>query len=172
MHLHNLQPQIRGPEPPITVPPKTHEILLSEPTPSTLPEIPEGLPQQPPVELVCQSSPIGGSPIRSNDQPNDMHVLIVDDNDINLRVCYLTANSITQNLPFLFCISVASINSLCLTYNQILATLMRKRGCSYDTASNGLIALELVESSSRRYDLILMGSSTTLLNTPPSSRKY
>lgn len=40
---------------------------------------------------------------------------------------------------------------------QILATFMRKIGCSYDTASNGLIALELVENSSRRYDLILMG---------------
>ncbi|KAI2680652.1 hypothetical protein DTO027I6_3834 [Penicillium roqueforti] len=138
VHLHNLQPQIRGPEPPITVPPKTHEILLSEPTPSTLPEIPEGLPQQPPVELVCQSSPIGGSPIRSNDQPNDMHVLIVDDNDINLR---------------------------------ILATLMRKLGCSYDTASNGLIALELVESSSRRYDLILMDLSMPIMDGLVSTSK-
>lgn len=40
---------------------------------------------------------------------------------------------------------------------QILATFMRKLGYSYDTASNGLIALEHVENSSRRYDLILMG---------------
>lgn len=51
---------------------------------------------------------------------------------------------------------------------QILATFMRKLGCSYDTASNGLIALEQVEKSSRRYDLILMGGSTSLLNTPYS----
>lgn len=40
---------------------------------------------------------------------------------------------------------------------QILATFMRKLGCTYDMASNGLIALEQVESASRRYDYILMG---------------
>lgn len=49
---------------------------------------------------------------------------------------------------------------------QILATFMRKLGCSYDTASNGLTALEQVENSSRRYDLILMGWSPSFLNAP------
>lgn len=34
---------------------------------------------------------------------------------------------------------------------------MRKLGHAYDTAVNGLIALEKVQSSIQRYDLILMG---------------
>lgn len=40
---------------------------------------------------------------------------------------------------------------------------MRKLGYSYDTASNGLIALEKVESSRRRFDLILMGELSFFL---------
>lgn len=38
-----------------------------------------------------------------------------------------------------------------------MATFMRKIGCSYDTASNGLIALEKYTSSSRKFDFVLMG---------------
>jgi hypothetical protein len=40
---------------------------------------------------------------------------------------------------------------------QILATFMRKISCSFDTASNGLIALERYKSSLYHYDFILMG---------------
>jgi hypothetical protein len=43
---------------------------------------------------------------------------------------------------------------------------MRKLGYSYDTASNGLIALEKVESATRRYDLILMGKFSFLPAQP------
>jgi response regulator RpfG family c-di-GMP phosphodiesterase len=63
-------------------------------------------------------------PIRPSHEPQDIHVLVVDDNDINLK---------------------------------ILATFMRKIGCSYDTASNGLIALEKYKVSQRRFDFVLMG---------------
>lgn len=63
-------------------------------------------------------------PIRPSQEPQDIHVLVVDDNDINLR---------------------------------ILTTFMRKIGCSYDTASNGLIALEKYKASQRRFDFVLMG---------------
>jgi response regulator RpfG family c-di-GMP phosphodiesterase len=63
-------------------------------------------------------------PIRPSHEPQDIHVLVVDDNDINLK---------------------------------ILATFMRKIGCSYDTASNGLIALEKYRVSQRRFDFVLMG---------------
>lgn len=43
---------------------------------------------------------------------------------------------------------------------QIMATFMRKIGCNYDTASNGLIALEKYMASERPYDYVLMGTST------------
>lgn len=40
-----------------------------------------------------------------------------------------------------------------------MATFMHKIGCTYDTASNGLIALEKYISSSitHQYDFVLMG---------------
>ncbi|RAK95364.1 hybrid sensor histidine kinase/response regulator [Aspergillus ibericus CBS 121593] len=63
--------------------------------------------------------------------PKDIHVLIVDDNDINLK---------------------------------ILATFIRKIGCSYDTASNGLLALNTYKASSRRHDLILMDISMPVMD--------
>ncbi|KAJ5496706.1 hypothetical protein N7463_008693 [Penicillium fimorum] len=135
MDLHN---QIAIIEAPVAVPPTSHAILPSEPTTPTLPEISKDPSQQPLVELVCPSPPVRGSLILSNGQMNDMHVLIVDDNDINLK---------------------------------ILATFMRKLGCSYDTASNGLIALEQVESSSRRYDLILMDLSMPVMDGLVSTSK-
>jgi PleD family two-component response regulator len=58
----------------------------------------------------------------------DLHVLIVDDNDINLK---------------------------------ILATFMRRIGCSYETASNGLVALEKYRQSERQFNYILMGRSSS-----------
>lgn len=71
-------------------------------------------------------APSHALPIRPSHEPQDIHVLVVDDNDINLK---------------------------------ILATFMRKIGCSYDTASNGLIALEKYKASERRFDFVLMGQS-------------
>ncbi|KAJ5817644.1 hypothetical protein N7447_007652 [Penicillium robsamsonii] len=138
MDLQNSQAQIGVLEAPVEAPPTSHEILPPEPTTPTLPEISKDASQQPPVELVCPSPPVRGSPILSNGQMNDMHVLIVDDNDINLK---------------------------------ILATFMRKLGCSYDTASNGLIALEQVESTSRAYDLILMDLSMPVMDGLVSTSK-
>ena len=55
--------------------------------------------------------------MKSNSQMNDMHVLLVDDNDINLQVCYLTAKLDYAKFALAFCISVPSICSLCLTRN-------------------------------------------------------
>ncbi|CAI7584751.1 unnamed protein product [Penicillium glandicola] len=138
INLHKLQAQTSGLEPPLAVPPTSHEILPSRPTPPNLPEIWKGLSQGPPVKLVHPSSLVGELPVRFNSRMNDMHVLIVDDNDINV---------------------------------QILATFMRKLGCSYDTASNGQIALEQVESSSQRYDLILMDLSMPVMDGLVSTSK-
>lgn len=45
-----------------------------------------------------------------------------------------------------------------------MATFMRKIGCTYDTASNGLIALEKYMTSSRQYDFVLMGPSNNIRN--------
>ncbi|KAJ5442672.1 CheY-like superfamily [Penicillium cf. griseofulvum] len=137
MDMYKSQAQISGLDAPVSVPSTSHEIFPRKPTPSDVPEISKCLSEQPPVELVHSGPLITGSP-SSNDQMTDMHVLLVDDNDINLK---------------------------------ILATFMRKLGCSYDTASNGLIALEQVESSSRRYDLILMDLSMPVMDGLVSTSK-
>ncbi|KAL4807885.1 hypothetical protein BDV18DRAFT_109671 [Aspergillus unguis] len=66
------------------------------------------------------------TPVRHNH-----HLLIVDDNDINVK---------------------------------LLATFATKINCTYDTASNGLAALNMYKSSSRRYDLILMDISMPVMD--------
>lgn len=45
-----------------------------------------------------------------------------------------------------------------------MATFLCRIGCTYDTASNGLMALEKYKSSSqsRQYDFVLMGTPTTI----------
>ncbi|KAA8642525.1 hypothetical protein EYZ11_007637 [Aspergillus tanneri] len=68
----------------------------------------------------------------------DMRVLIVDDNDINLK---------------------------------ILSTFMRKIGCTYETASNGLAALEQYKSSGGRFEYVLMDISMPIMDGIVSSRK-
>ncbi|KAL4978297.1 hypothetical protein BDW66DRAFT_23160 [Aspergillus desertorum] len=67
-------------------------------------------------------------PVRIHD---DFHLLIVDDNAINLK---------------------------------ILATFAAKIGCAYDTATDGLIALNKYKNASRRYDLILMDISMPIMD--------
>lgn len=101
MDLHKSQAQTGGLEAPTPVLPTNHEIPPSKPTPPSLVEISKDLSQQPPVEVVSQGPIIGSLPIRSNGQINDMHILIVDDNDINLQVSWLTTNSVTQRLSSL-----------------------------------------------------------------------
>ncbi|KAL4883144.1 hypothetical protein BJY04DRAFT_27571 [Aspergillus karnatakaensis] len=70
--------------------------------------------------------------------PEPLHLLIVDDNDINLK---------------------------------ILATFAGKIGCTYDTASDGLIALNKFKESRRRYDLILMDISMPVMDGIVSTNK-
>ncbi|RAH43541.1 uncharacterized protein BO95DRAFT_207953 [Aspergillus brunneoviolaceus CBS 621.78] len=69
---------------------------------------------------------------------NDLHVLIVDDNDINVKV---------------------------------LTTFMRKIGCSYETATDGLIALEKFKASTKHFDYILMDISMPVMDGIESSSK-
>ncbi|KAJ5185891.1 CheY-like superfamily [Penicillium cf. griseofulvum] len=66
------------------------------------------------------------------------HVLIVDDNEINVK---------------------------------IMATFMRKINCSYDTAHNGLVALEKYKSSNFHYDFILMDISMPVMDGLVSTSK-
>ncbi|KAF7712770.1 Uncharacterized protein PECH_007344 [Penicillium ucsense] len=77
-------------------------------------------------------------PIRPSNDPQNVHVLVVDDNNINLK---------------------------------ILATYMRKIGCSYETASNGLIALEKYKASPRRFDFVLMDISMPVMDGLTSTSK-
>ncbi|CAI7598092.1 unnamed protein product [Penicillium pancosmium] len=65
-------------------------------------------------------------------------VLIVDDNDINLK---------------------------------IMSTFMRKIGFQYDTASNGLIALEKYRDFNQRYAFVLMDISMPVMDGLVSTRK-
>ncbi|GFF47985.1 signal transduction histidine-protein kinase BarA [Aspergillus udagawae] len=67
-----------------------------------------------------------------------LHVLIVDDNDINLK---------------------------------ILATFMRRIGCSYETANNGLVALEKYQQSEHRFNYILMDISMPVMDGITSTGK-
>ncbi|KAI2905855.1 hypothetical protein CBS76997_1986 [Aspergillus niger] len=92
--------------------------------------------ESPPVvrENVSDFAP---SPPRESIGKN-LYVLIVDDNDINLK---------------------------------ILATFLRKIGCSYETASNGLAALEKYKSSTKPFDYILMDISMPIMDGIVSSSK-
>ncbi|KAL3456838.1 hypothetical protein BJX64DRAFT_269891 [Aspergillus heterothallicus] len=60
-----------------------------------------------------------------------IHVLIVDDNDINLKV---------------------------------LSTFMRKIGCTFETASDGLSALEKYKQSTQKFDYVLMDISMPVMD--------
>ncbi|KAJ6006414.1 hypothetical protein N7451_004358 [Penicillium sp. IBT 35674x] len=88
------------------------------------------------VKVVTPSFP-PVHPIPSN-EPKPAHVLIVDDNEINLK---------------------------------IMETFLRKVGCSYETASNGLIALEKYMASSIPYDFVLMDISMPVMDGLVSTQK-
>ncbi|KAL4928811.1 hybrid sensor histidine kinase/response regulator [Aspergillus undulatus] len=66
------------------------------------------------------------------------HILIVDDNQINLK---------------------------------ILATFATKIGCTFDTASDGLLALQRYQDSPVRYDLVLMDISMPVMDGIVSTTK-
>ncbi|KAL4890652.1 hypothetical protein BDV59DRAFT_209602 [Aspergillus ambiguus] len=68
----------------------------------------------------------------------NIHVLIVDDNDINLK---------------------------------ILATFMRRIGCSYETATNGEIALDKYKARNGQFDYVLMDISMPVMDGIKSSSK-
>ncbi|KAJ6150876.1 hypothetical protein N7470_007470 [Penicillium chermesinum] len=90
---------------------------------------------EPPSELqVPATIPSPTSPSK----PEAWHVLVVDDNNINLK---------------------------------IMATFMRKMGCTYDTASNGLIALEKYIGTSKAYNLVLMDISMPVMDGLESTSK-
>ncbi|KAL2816037.1 hypothetical protein BDW59DRAFT_11906 [Aspergillus cavernicola] len=87
--------------------------------------VPRTAPQRSTTEPV---GPLVPTPL---EVPAPLHLLIVDDNDINLR---------------------------------ILATFAGRIGCTYDTASDGLIALNKYKDPRRRYDLILMDISMPIMD--------
>ncbi|RAQ67514.1 sensor histidine kinase [Aspergillus flavus] len=70
-------------------------------------------------------------PPQTPQNANAIHCLVVDDNDINLK---------------------------------ILSTFLRKLGCSYETAPDGLVALNKYKDSRRRYDYVLMDISMPVMD--------
>ncbi|CEJ62711.1 hypothetical protein PMG11_11203 [Penicillium brasilianum] len=93
---------------------------------STIQDAPSG--SESPMQHETAPAPVPHNPateappplVEKDDKP---HVLIVDDNNINLK---------------------------------ILSTFVRKMGCSYETASNGLIALKKYKESEKPFTYILM----------------
>ncbi|KAJ5893863.1 hypothetical protein N7495_005554 [Penicillium taxi] len=78
------------------------------------------------------------APVTSMSETNLRHVLVVDDNEINIK---------------------------------ILTTFLRKIGCSFDTATNGLIALQQYQASEKPYDFVLMDVSMPVMDGLESTRK-
>ncbi|KAL3443773.1 hypothetical protein BJX65DRAFT_194550 [Aspergillus insuetus] len=74
----------------------------------------------------------------ANGLSETLHVLIVDDNDINLKV---------------------------------LSTFLRKIGCTFETASDGLSALQKYKGTDQKFDYILMDISMPVMDGITSSSK-
>ncbi|KAB8264937.1 hypothetical protein BDV32DRAFT_144972 [Aspergillus pseudonomiae] len=148
-HLHDLPPNVIrvsqpfGPAKFQEVLQRTQELYLKSlenpspplPTPDEL-----VMSKRPSPELMLPASPDAPQdkgvalPLRAPQPPQNpdmIHCLVVDDNDINLK---------------------------------ILSTFLRKLGCSYDTASDGLIALNKYKDSPRRYDYVLMDISMPVMD--------
>ncbi|PYH91616.1 two-component sensor protein histidine protein kinase [Aspergillus ellipticus CBS 707.79] len=116
-------------EVPLRRPPPRPSPLPLQSSQPTSPTYFAGTPLVSPTTLAAET-PVGTShpPCKA---PKDIHVLLVDDNNINLK---------------------------------ILATFVRKIGCSYDTATNGLIALNTYKAAPRRHDIILMDISMPVMD--------
>ncbi|KAL2812714.1 hypothetical protein BJX63DRAFT_421598 [Aspergillus granulosus] len=90
--------------------------------------VPKGLDSPPAVRhSVSDNAP--SSPEGMSENP--LYILIVDDNDINLK---------------------------------ILSTFMWKMGCTFETASDGLSALQKYKQSTRKFDYVLMDISMPIMD--------
>ncbi|OQE80096.1 hypothetical protein PENNAL_c0048G11106 [Penicillium nalgiovense] len=89
-------------------------------------------------EVMSSPGGAGSATPRPSSKQALAHVLIVDDNEINVK---------------------------------IMATFMRKINCSYDTAQNGLVALEKYKSSNLHYDFVLMDISMPVMDGLVSTSK-
>jgi hypothetical protein len=89
MEMHVSQSQIDAQATTLPIITISQEPPLSESIPQILPEPSKGLLQEATVELVCPVPILAATPNGENGGIEDMHVLIVDDNDINLKVSEL-----------------------------------------------------------------------------------
>ncbi|KAJ5761997.1 uncharacterized protein N7511_005379 [Penicillium nucicola] len=128
------------PNSPILAPGATPVVLSPELERESYMEIGSGMDANMSQKMAPATSPSGSttSTPRPSSRKSFAHVLIVDDNEINVK---------------------------------ILATFMRKISCSFDTASNGLIALEKYKSSLYHYDFILMDISMPVMDGLVSTGK-
>ncbi|KAL5335988.1 hypothetical protein BJX70DRAFT_390283 [Aspergillus crustosus] len=90
----------------------------------------------PQLGTVLPETPITPQPVIN--EGSGMHILIVDDNNINLK---------------------------------ILSTFLRKLECSYETASNGLIALNKYMEAQTQFTHVLMDLSMPVMDGLDSTRK-
>jgi hypothetical protein len=78
-------------------------------------------------------------------------LLLVEDNEVNLQVC--------RDDDY---ISYPLSPVPGLTSAKLLSTFMKKRNYEYDTAENGLKALQAFQNAQKPYDIVFMGVQTCL----------
>ncbi|KAJ5295991.1 hypothetical protein PENANT_c001G11481 [Penicillium antarcticum] len=91
----------------------------------------------PPPAPRASEPPAGASEPPKTDQEG-LHVLVVDDNNINLK---------------------------------LISTFARKLGCTYESAANGLVALDKYKESEKKFDYVLMDLSMPVMDGVTSSSK-
>jgi hypothetical protein len=83
-------------------------------------------------------------------------LLLVEDNYINLKVC-LDREDFREFLP-------PGITSIRTNSAKLLETFTKKNNYEYDTAENGLLALQAFQNARDRFDIIFMGKQILFLN--------
>jgi hypothetical protein len=76
-------------------------------------------------------------------------LLLVDDNEINLKVCLDHQELGNFSRPS------SPVSGLMLA--KLLETFTKKNSYEYDTAENGLLALQAFQNARHLYDIVLMG---------------
>ena len=104
------------------------------------------------VQSVTQNEVSASNDARFGEQPSQTHILLVEDNAVNLRV----PSSFSPQLNISFLLPK-------LTALQLLVKFMEKLGIDYETAENGAVAVQKYQEASLPFSLVVMGSSTLFL---------
>ena len=101
---------------------------------------------------VTQNEVSATNDARFGEQLSQTHILLVEDNAVNLRVPSSFSPQLT--ISFLF---------PKLTTLQLLVKFMEKLGIDYETAENGAVAVQRYQEAPLPFSLVVMGSSSLFL---------